>query len=232
MIAVLMLAQAAAIPTEGQHPHPPAERGGYAYLLHLPKGYADEGKTRWPLMIFLHGSGERGGDLAKVKVHGPPAVADRDASFPFILLSPQLPADLQWEVAKLDALLDSAIKRLRVDPSRIYLTGLSLGGQASWRWATARPSRFAALVPVAGRREPIDACALKALPIWAFHGDRDDVVPMIDSVDMVASVRHCGGSPRLSVYPDTGHDSWTRTYADPALYLWFLSQRLPSKDEK
>ena len=232
MIAALVLAQAAAIPAEGQHPQPPVDRGGYAYLLHLPKGYAADRKARWPLMIFLHGSGERGDNLAKVKINGPPAIAASDPTFPFVLISPQLPADRQWEVAKLDALLDSAVRRLRVEPSRIYLTGLSLGGQASWRWATARPSRFAAMAPIAARREPIDACALKGLPIWAFHGDRDDVVPIIDSVDMTASVRQSGGTPRLTVYPDTGHDSWTRTYADPALYFWILSHRLQTKDEQ
>lgn len=220
---------APAPPEDGQRPQPPVAAGGYDYQLHLPPGAARAapGEERWPLMIFLHGSGERGSDIAKVKVHGPPKVADRDPSFPFILLSPQLPAEEDWDLAKLDALLDHALATLPVDPARIYLTGLSRGGHASWRWAAAEPGRFAAVAPVAGRGDPDTACALTDIPIWAFHGDRDDVVTPEGSFAMARAIRACGGrKSRLTIYPDLGHNAWDPAYDDPALYLWLLSHRI------
>lgn len=235
MIAALFAVAVTASPLEGQHPQAPIEPGGYAYQLHLPKGYTSDSQVRWPLMIFLHGSGERGDDLSRVKVHGPPKVADRDSAFPFVLVSPQLPAALNWDLAKLAALLDDSIATLRIDPARIYLTGLSLGGHAIWRWAAAEPWRFAAIAPVAGRGDPESACALKTMPVWAFHGDRDDVVPPEGSFAMARAIRVCGGQPLLTIYPDLGHNSWDPAYDDPALYLWLLRERRPAppiKDEK
>ena len=201
----------------------------------MPTGYAADRTARWPLLIFLHGSGERGDDLNTVKVHGPPKIADRDPAFPFVLVSPQLPANEDWDVARLDALLDRTLKTLRIDRSRIYLTGLSLGGHATWRWAAAEPWRFAAIAPVAGRGDIATACALKTMPVWAFHGDRDDTVPPEGSFAMVRAIRACGGAPRLTIYPDLGHNSWDPAYDDPALYWWLLKQRLgpaPSKDKE
>lgn len=213
----------------GQHPQPPVAAGGYEYQLHLPTGAAraKRDEERWPLMIFLHGSGERGSDIAKVKVHGPPKIADRDPAFPFILVSPQLPAEQDWDLARLDALLDHTLATLPVDPARIYLTGLSRGGHASWRWAAAEPGRFAAVAPVAGRGDPATACALTDVPIWALHGDRDDVVSPEGSFAMARAIRACGGrKSRLTIYPDLGHNAWDPAYDDPALYLWLLSHRI------
>jgi len=233
MMALLAVAVAGA-PLGGQHPQPPVAVGGYSYQLHLPKGHAGE-TTGWPLIIFLHGSGERGSDLNQVKVHGPPKIADRDPAFPFVLVSPQLPAEQEWDLAKLSSLLDHGIATLRIDPARIYITGLSLGGHATWRWAAAEPWRFAAIAPVAGRGDPATACALKAMPVWAFHGDRDDVVPPEGSFAMIRAIRACGGQPRLTIYPDLGHNSWDPAYDDPALYLWLLAHRRPpppNKDKK
>lgn len=232
MIATLMAFAAAAAPLEGQHPQPPVAAGGYTYQLHLPKDYSPKG-TRWPLMIFLHGSGERGSDVARVKAHGPPKIADRDSAFPFVLVSPLLPADEDWDLAKLNAILAASLKSLRIDPARIYLTGLSRGGHATWRWAAAEPWRFAAIAPVAGRGDPSTACALTKMPLWAFHGDRDDVVTPEGSFAMARAIRACGGQPRLTIYPDLGHNSWDPAYDDPALYLWLLSNhRTPTKDVK
>ncbi|MDQ3078268.1 MAG: dienelactone hydrolase family protein [Pseudomonadota bacterium] len=232
MIAALVAVAVAGAPVEGQHPQVPVATGGYAYQLHLPKGYAADAKARWPLMIFLHGSGERGSDLDQVKVHGPPKVAGRNPAFPFVLVSPQLPADQDWDIAKLNAILAASLKSLSVDPARIYLTGLSRGGHATWRWAAAEPKRFAAIAPVAGRGEVATACALKATPVWAFHGDRDDVVTPEGSFAMARAIRACGGQPRLTIYPDLGHNSWDPAYDDPALYLWLLSHRTRTKDNK
>jgi predicted peptidase len=205
----------------------PSATGAYGYQFFLPKAYAVSTDEKFPLIIFLHGSGERGADLDKVKVHGPPKLVESDTNFPFIVVSPQAPEGVWWELDKLDALLADIQKQYRVDASRIYLTGLSMGGFGTWDWAIARPGLFAAIAPVCGRSDVSKAAALKDTPIWAFHGDNDTAVDMAGSVDMVAAVRKAGGNPRLTIYPDTGHDSWTRTYADPALYYWFLQHRRP-----
>lgn len=210
----------------GQRPEAAVAPGGYSYQLFIPRQLSTLKDRRWPLMIFLHGSGERGEDIARVKIHGPPKVADRNPDFPFILISPLLPANEDWDFAKLDAILDRALATLPVDRSRVYLTGLSRGGHASWRWAAAQPGRFAAVAPVAGRGDPAAACALKDKPVWAFHGDRDDVVVPEGSFAMVRAIRACGGQPRLTIYPDLGHNAWDPAYDDPALYFWLLSQRL------
>lgn len=214
-------------PAEGQSAQTPVAKDGYAYWLHLPPGYVSDKKARWPVMIFLHGSGERGSDLDKVKVHGPPKIAGRDPDFPFILISPQLPEEQDWDIAKLDAIVMKVSKAHRVDPKRLYLTGLSRGGHAAWRWAAAEPMRFAAVAPVAGTGDPKTACALKDTPLWAFHGDRDDVVKPAGSWNMAEAIRKCGGNPRLTIYPDLGHNAWDPAYDDPALYLWMLEKRLP-----
>lgn len=222
-------AAVAAPPVEGQRPQAAVDPGGYPYQLFVPRGAIARGKgdkARWPLMIFLHGSGERGDDIARVKVHGPPKIADRDPNFPFILVSPLLPAEQDWDITKLDRIVDRIARTLPVDTDRIYLTGLSRGGHATWRWAAAEPGRFAAIAPVAGRGDPATACALKDLPVWALHGDRDDVVTPEGSFAMARAIRACGGRvSRLTIYPDLGHNAWDPAYDDPALYLWLLSHR-------
>lgn len=233
-LAIAVAAVAAPPLREGQHPQAAVAPGGYSFQLHVPPGGLAKGTALQPLMIFLHGSGERGDNLDLVKVHGPSKIADRDPKFPFILVSPQLPADQDWDLARLNALLAWALKTLPADPTRVTLTGLSRGGHATWRWAAAEPWRFAAVAPVAGTGQPADACSLKDLPVWAFHGDRDDVVVPEGSFAMVRALRACGGSPRLTIYPDLGHNAWDPAYDDPALYLWLLEQRRPTnnKDSK
>jgi predicted peptidase len=233
MIGVLSAMALAASPlAEGQQPHAPISPGGYSFQLHVPPGALKKGTPRQPLMIFLHGSGERGSNLDQVKVHGPPKVAARDPSFPFLLVSPQLSAEQDWDVAKLNTLLAWALKTLPADPDRVILTGLSRGGHATWRWSAAEPWRFAAVAPVAGRGDPATACALKDMPVWAFHGDRDDVVTPEGSFAMARAIRSCGGSPRLTIYPDLGHNSWDPAYDDPALYLWMLQKRRQPTNNK
>ena len=214
----------------GQHPQQSLEAGGYPYQLFVPRSY--DSKAKWPLMFFLHGSGERGSDIAKVKVHGPPKHADMDPDFPFILVSPLLPAEEDWDVAKLEAILDHILETMPIDENRIYLTGLSRGGRATWRWGAERPDLFAALVPVAGQGDPATACELVGVPIWALHGDRDDVVIPEGSFAMARAIRACGGNrSRLTIYPDLGHNAWDPAYADPELYLWMLSQRRTDADD-
>lgn len=207
-----------------------------AYLLHFPAGYESEPQKKWPLLIFLHGAGERGSDLNKVKVHGPPKIADKDPAFPFILASPQCPEGKNWDTQPVMELLEHLTKSTRVDTTRIYLTGLSMGGYGSWTLASRHPDRFAAVVPICGGGSSIDPKiaggkhleALKTLPIWAFHGARDTVVVPGESERMVEEFKKRGCQDiKLTIYPEAGHDSWTATYSNPQLYEWLLGKRRP-----
>jgi predicted peptidase len=196
------------------------------YLLYLPAGFEAHGKRRYPLLIFLHGSGEAGHDLNKLKVQGPPRIVETRPDFPFIVASPQAAdGDLGFDADVLDALLDELIDRLPIDPDRVYLTGLSLGGEWTYGWASAHPERFAAIAPVSGEWTDAVACRLKNVPVWSFHGAQDDVVPLAEDQAMVKAINDCGGSARITVYPETGHDAWTQAYATEELYAWLLQHR-------
>lgn len=201
-------------------------------LLSLPQSYGEDSAQRWPLILFLHGAGERGDDLERVKIHGIIKVAQARPDFPFIAVAPQCPQNRVWSdyLETLAHLLDEVSARHAVDADRVYLTGLSMGGYGSWHLATEYPQRFAAVVPICGGGHhlygfPERVCALREVPVWAFHGARDAVVPLRESEALVESLRACGGDVRLTIYPDAEHDSWTRTYDNPALYEWFLAQR-------
>jgi predicted peptidase len=194
------------------------------YLLFLPAGYEKSDKT-WPLMLFLHGAGESGNDLAKVKAHGPPKIVGTKADFPFIVVSPQS-AGRGWNADTLNALLDDIIAKYRVDKDRVYLTGLSMGGYGSWTLAAAHPEKFAAVAPICGGGNPADAKKLKDLPIWVFHGAKDPTVPIRRSQEMVEALKAAGNDKvKFTTYPDAGHDSWTETYSNPELYKWLLEQK-------
>lgn len=204
------------------------------YLLYLPRDYQEDAAQRWPLLLFLHGAGERGTDLNKVAVHGPPKLIGQGANFPFIVVSPQCPTDERWRAEELIRLLDHVCVQYAVDTNRIYLTGLSMGGFGSWSLAALYPERFAAVAPICGGGEVIDVLlaspkrreAFKTLGIWAFHGAKDPVVPLAESERMVAAFKRAGCQEvKLTVYPEAQHDSWTETYANPKLYEWFLKHR-------
>jgi predicted peptidase len=194
------------------------------YLLYLPEGYPDA-RRKWPLMLFLHGAGERGDSLDLVKKHGPPKLADRGQKLPFIVVSPQCPANEWWSVEVLDALLREVVSKFKVDEDRIVVTGLSMGGFGTWTLAGEYPDRFAAVAPICGGGNPLDACKLKNLPIWVFHGAKDSVVPLKSSQDMVDALKACGGNVRFTVYPDADHDSWTATYDNPEFWDWMSKQK-------
>jgi predicted peptidase len=183
------------------------------------------------MLLFLHGAGERGSDLEKVKVHGPPKIVEKQKDFPFIVVSPQCPEDDWWtdKVEVLIHLLDDIVARYNVDTGRIYLTGLSMGGYGSWALAAEHLERFAAVAPICGGGNRIMAHRLKDIPVWAFHGAKDPVVPLKQSEEMVSAIKALGGDARLTVYPDAGHDSWTETYNNKELYDWFLKHRKASK---
>lgn len=195
------------------------------YLEALPEGYSEDETKRWPVVVFLHGINERGTDVEIVARNGLPRLVEEGRMFPFILLSPQCPSEHWWEIAVLDEWLDNALGRLRVDRSRVYLTGLSMGGYGTWWWAQRSPDRFAAIVPICGGGNPEQASKLKDLPIWAFHGAKDAVVPPERTKEMVAAIEAAGGEPRLTIYPEAEHDSWTQTYANDEVFTWLLSHR-------
>ena len=198
-------------------------KGGLQYLLYLPEKYSDS--ERWPLVLFLHGSGERGEKIGLVKKHGPPKLVAAGRDFPFILVSPQCPAGQRWDAKQLSELVDQIERKCRVDPSRIYLTGLSMGGGGTWSLIEREPERFAAIVPICGRGNPETANRFAGVPTWVFHGAKDRAVPLRESEQMVDAMRAAGGNPDFTVYPDAAHDSWTEAYANPDLYRWLLKQK-------
>jgi|CZKM01.1.fsa_nt_gi predicted peptidase len=193
------------------------------YLLFLPEGYA-KSKQRWPLMLFLHGAGESGTNLDKLKVLGPPKIVESKPDFPFVLVSPQTSRE-GWNPDTLNALLDDVLRKYRVDKDRVYLTGASMGGSGTWRLAAAHPERFAAIVPICGRGDPAEAKQLARLPIWVFHGAKDPVVRIASEKTMVEAIQAAGGNVKFTIYPDAGHDAWTETYNNPELYEWLLKQK-------
>ncbi|OYP31151.1 prolyl oligopeptidase family serine peptidase [Rhodopirellula sp. MGV] len=194
------------------------------YLISLPEDYSADGKPV-PLLLFLHGAGERGSDLNKVKKHGPPKLIEGGKSMPFLVVSPQCESGQRWEPYQLTALLDEVIRTHNVDESRVYLSGLSMGGFGTWALAAYTPDRFAAIAPICGGGESFLTRQIKDVPIWVFHGAKDSVVPLERSEVMVEALKKAGGEPRFTVYPDAEHDSWTETYNNPELYTWLLSHQ-------
>jgi predicted peptidase len=200
------------------------------YLLYLPEDY--EKQASWPLVLFLHGSGERGDDLQLVKKHGPPKLIAAGRKFPFIVVSPQAPKSKGrgWEPFELTALLDDVSEHYKVDADRVYVTGLSMGGYGAWSLAAYTPDRFAAIVPICGGGDPALARRLAKLPIWVFHGAKDPVVPLERSEVMVEALKKRESDVKFTVYPEALHDSWTETYENPQLYEWLLKQRRPAPE--
>ena len=194
------------------------------YLLYLPEDYDTRGE--WPLLLFLHGAGERGANLNQVKVHGPPKLIEGGRMFPFIVLAPQCPENQYWSIDFLTELLDHIESKYAVDSSRIYVTGLSMGGFGTWSLAIEQPQRIAAIAPICGGGDPSKAEFIKHIPTWVFHGAKDQVVPLSSSDEMVAALQAAKGNVRYTVYPEADHDSWTETYDNPNLYSWFLAQKL------
>lgn len=200
------------------------------YLLYLPEGYDKQQDKRWPLIVFLHGSGESGSDVNAVKKHGPPKLLAAGTDLPvknFIVVSPQCPDRRRgWNTDHLNMLLDEVLDKYRVDHDRVYLTGLSMGGFGTWSWAEHYPDRFAAIAPMCGGGDPILARRLRNMPIWAFHGEKDTTVPIKSSQVMVDAVKQAGNeNVKFTRYPDAGHDCWTESYNNPELYDWFLQHK-------
>ena len=194
------------------------------HWLYLPVNYSE--KKKCPLILFLHGAGERGDDLDKVKVHGPPKLVEQRSDCPAIVVSPQCPNERIWSPTQLSLLLDKCMETLKVDPDRVYVTGLSMGGFGTWALCAKEPERFAAAVPICGGGDVTKAARLVDLPIRVFHGAKDTVVTPDYSQKMVDAIRAAGGTRvELTVYPEANHDSWTETYANDDVAKWLLSQK-------
>ena len=212
------------------------------YLLFLPQDYAQDQAKVWPMIFFLHGAGERGTNVWKAAVHGPPKYVNNHPDFPFIVVSPQCPENEVWSKDILLGLLDDILRRYRVDSNRVYLTGLSMGGYGTWDLGLAYPEKFAAIVPICGGGSLISillaegqkADALKGLGVWAFHGAKDPIVPEQESQRMVALLKSHGvQEAKLTVFPEAGHDCWTQAYSDAELYKWLLEhQRNPPSADR
>ena len=202
---------------------------GLNYLFYLPENYQINEKSDWPLLLFLHGMGERGNDLDQVKIHGIPKIVDAKRDFPFIAISPQCPLDFVWRdqemLEALESLLLEIVKNYRVDKSRIYVTGLSMGGRGTWAIAAHRPDLFAAAAPICGGGNPKTASKLTTIPFWVFQGALDKVHYPEESEVMIQALKKEGGDVRYTLYPELHHDSWTITYDNPDLYKWFLSKK-------
>ncbi len=234
ILAVLVAAAAAAEsgPPVGRSVHrlplhsPGADHVNY--LLDVPPAYAREPSASWPLIVFLHGSEQRGDDPSLLDGMAPLAFADQETDFPFIVVVPQCPRNTDWQPPMVKSVIDSVEAGLRIDRSRVYLTGFSMGGLGTWQTAADYPGTFAAIAPLCGMSDIADVPRLKGIPIWVFHGAQDRNVPVSESLRMVAALRGADIDASLTVYPHLAHDCWTTTYGDSRLYLWFLEHSLSS----
>lgn len=215
----------------------------FRYLFLKPEEI-EPGK-KYPLILFLHGAGERGTDPEVLKKHFLPTIASEEyqRKFPCFVVAPQCRPDHWWTARRRGEnsadedkgpmmemalqCVDEVIGEFPVDKNRLYLTGLSMGGYGSWDLAARQPDRWAAVVPICGGGDEADAEKLKNIPIWAVHGDADQAVPVEESREMVKAIKDAGGDPKYTEYPGVGHDSWTQAYADPnGVIPWMFEQRL------
>ncbi len=201
----------------------------FQYLLYLPPGHDDPANAdrRWPMIVFLHGIGENGGDPARVTVQGLPDEIERGFDLPFVVISPHNSGlfNRLWHTDSLIALVDDAVVRYRADPDRVYLTGVSLGGYATWVTPTVAPDRFAAVVPVAAWGYPGEVGRMRHIPVWAFHGENDFIVNPDHHRAMVDALNAAGGDARWTLVPGRGHGVAKTLYTDPELYDWLLQHR-------
>lgn len=194
----------------------------YGFLLHKPLN----SKAKKPLIVFLHGSGERGNDLEKLKVHGPLKYIINNELDSYIL-APQCAENGNWEAESLYQLIQKVSSENNIDTNRIYLTGLSMGGWGAWDLALAHPEIFAALLPIASfvnLMQQDDACKLKDIPIRAFHGLQDDVVSLETVTAVYKNLKECNANIKLTIFEDANHDSWSKVYDNKDIYEWMLQQ--------
>lgn len=198
--------------------------GKLGYLLHIPENLPKDGRK---LMVFLHGAGERGDDLDKVKVNGVPKLLDEGKDIPAVVICPQCPSDIVWTniVFAVKELIDKTVEEFDIDKNCITITGLSMGGFGTWEMGLTYPDLFAAIAPVCGGGMSWRTALLRDVPVWAFHGDADNVVPIKNSLEMVDAVNANGGNAKLTIFHDVEHDSWTPAYSETTVIDWLLQQR-------
>jgi len=219
--------------------------GELPYRLIVPKS-AD---SAMPVLLFLHGAGERGDDNQKQLIWGNDLLLNAAHEFGCIVVAPQCPAGEKWSIVDwsqdkitfsdepsepmrlTQALIDDLATRYDVDTDRMYIMGLSMGGYGSWEAICRWPGRFAAAAPICGGGDPEQAGVIKDTPIWAFHGDADPVVSVDLSRVMIQTIREAGGEPKYTEYPGVGHNSWTPAFAEPDLLPWITSNSLTPDDE-
>lgn len=212
------------------------------YRWHAPESL-EQGKT-YPLVLFLHGAGERGEDnIAQLGLGVVPILAAADKlKQPCFLIAPQCPLPLWWTpidrksmrptdsdkpnplLAAVIALVDEMMKTQPIDPDRLYVTGISMGGYATWELLGRVPGKIAAAIPICGGGNPALAAAFKDIPIHAFHGDADEAVPVGKTREMITALQKVGGKPKVTYYPGVGHDSWTETYNNLEIIRWMFGQ--------
>lgn len=197
-------------------------------LIYVPEGFTSRPESGMPLLIYLHGAIERGDDPLKIMQAGP-LTEVKEKALPMIIVAPQCLPGNRWNPVALNDMLTTLKKLLPVDASRIYLTGKSMGGIGAWEFATQFPGHFAAVVPVAGRGDTTQAHSLVNIPVWAFHGTEDPVIPPEGSQNMVDAVNRAGGHAKLTLYPGAKHNVWDQTYSNPNLYEWVLKQARKQK---
>lgn len=195
------------------------------YLLYVPPEYAADEAKKWPLVLFLHGSGERGDDLEKVKMHGPPKLLAAKPDLPAIVVSPQCLTDSRWNAQELAKLVDELANTYQVDRERLYVTGLSMGGAGTWSLLAEYPDLFAAAVPICGRGDVSAAEKIAKTPTWVFVGGKDRPQTVSGNEEMVAALKKAGANVQFKLYPELPHDCWTVTYEDPKVWEWLLAQK-------
>ena len=197
------------------------------YYLYYPEGYDSNPDEEFGILLFLHGGGESGGTLDDLTQSGPPKMLVEGKQFPFLVLAPQNPHKKKWwNTQALIQLLDDIVDTNRVDPKRIYLSGLSRGGSAAWSMAVQYPEKFAAMAVVCGMTPiPYAHWIDKQMPIWVFHGDQDKVIPVSESDNMVKKLKSMGYSVKYTRYEGVGHNSWLNAYTTDELYTWLAKQK-------
>lgn len=196
----------------------------FNYLIALPEGFSND--TKLPMIVFLHGAGERGNDVERVKINGLAKTYEKHTPRGFIVLSPQCPAERVWNnyVEELMELIESVANEYGVDKKRISITGLSMGGFGTWEMGMSYPGYFSAMSPICGGGMEWRAEILKDVPIKAFHGVLDAVVPVKRSIEMVKAVNRAGGKATITLYGKLAHNSWDAAYTGSELVDWLISQ--------
>lgn len=203
--------------------------GHLPYALYVPEGAPPQGG--WPLIVFLHGSGERGSDGQKQTTVGlGPAILENPRRWPAVVLMPQCPEGVNWKGAILEVvygLLMQTEREFGTNPDRVILTGLSMGGHGAWNMACAYPDRFAAVAPLCGAADPFEVIRkLQRARIWNFHGDADEAVPVECSRVLELILKKAGNrTHKFTEYAGVGHNCWDRAYREAKLVRWIFSSR-------